>query len=232
MLLSKVFTIVNCLFITSIAYAACPDLSNAKPVRLIQNEKQNELASNLISKWKSDESIRFVKFGSYVSKTGRLENPCCMTSTHKMSRGAAQRLTRRLSQLRFSPASNLGEELRVFVTFTILAKKIPNGVTTELLLHQLHSMKDFGIYYSAPQRVWAQSMWAGRRAWSGEVSVEVQATVNELGHGAGARVLKREKKGSGIDGALLSRVELSCFIPGHHEGGPVQMPYVEAFTNF
>lgn len=212
------------------AFAECPDISGAKAAQLLQNEVQDKLIADLVSKWKSKEPARIIKFGAYVSKTGRLENACCMSSVHRMSENASRRLGRKIVLLKFSPASRLGEDVRVYVNVTIIARKTPAGVQTMLVLNHLHSMDKFGVDYSAPQRIWTGSMSSGSRL-AGAINFEVQATVDQFGNASGARVSDKGSNSSAMDGPVMGRIESACYIPGFNNGEATAMLYSEAYEN-
>jgi hypothetical protein len=223
--------VVLVLLIGTSAFAECPVTSDAQPARLIENEVQSKMIAGLVSRWKTDEPVRIMKFGAYVSKTGRFEGACCMSSGHLMSEVASQRLGQKLERLKFVPASYMGERVRVNVGFTIIARKTPDGVQTEVLLNHLYSMDKFGINYSAPQRVWSKSMWAGRRL-SSPVYFEVLAKVDLFGNATDAKVNDKGSNSGAVDGAMLGRIESACFIPGFHNGEATEMLYSEAFGNW
>ena len=212
------------------AFAECPDISSAKAAQLLQNEVQDKLIGDLVSKWKSKEPVRIIKFGGYVSRSGRLENYCCISSAHRMSQGATQRLGRKIVLLKFSPASSMGENVRVFVNVTIIARKTPAGVQTSLVLNHLHSMDKFGVDYSAPQRIWTASMSSGSRL-GGAVTFEVQAMVDQFGNASAAKVSNKGSNSSAIDGPFMGRIESACYIPGMHNGEATAMLYSEGFVN-
>jgi len=228
----KIIHIIGWLFLLPIAEADCPDLSGAQPARLLQTEQQQKMTAELLSDWKSDEPLRIVKLGGYILETGKLQDLCCISSTFGISPGAQRLLNRRLERLKFEPANSGGKNFKVFVGLTVLGKKTDSGIQTALLLNHLYSIDEFGIDYSAPQRLWVQSMWSGQRMQSGSVYVEIEAMVDETGQATNGTVRDQEKRGSGIDGALASRIESACFIPGFFENKPTKMRYVEAMSNF
>ena len=212
------------------AFADCPDLSGATAAQLIHSEIQDKLIADLVSKWKSKEPVRIIKFGAYVSRTGRLEDACCISSAHRMSQGASQRLGRKIALLKFSPANRMGDNVRVFVDVTIIARKTADGVQTTLVLNHLHSMDTFGVDYSAPQRIWSASISSGSRLASA-VTFEIQTMVDQSGHASGARVSNKGSNSSAMDGLVMGRIESACFIPGFHKGEATAMLYAEGFEN-
>jgi len=216
------------LLIGTPAIAECPDLSGAHAAQLLDNELQNELIADLVASWRSDEPVRLMKFGASVTKSGRLENVCCISSTHRMSNGARQRLGRKLVRLRFSPASNNGDMLRVHAVFTLLARKTPDGVQNVILQSHLLSIDEFGMNYIAPQRIWARSMTAGRRL-SGPLYLEVQAMIDKMGHASDATVSDKGSNSAVLDGSVLARIESACYVPGFLNGEVTEMLYSEAF---
>jgi len=228
-MLAKVISTFCCLAMATATSAACPDMSDAQPARLIDDEQQKETVAGLVSKWKSDEPVRLIKFGAYVTKTGGLESECCVSSTHRMSSGAHRRLAANLARLRFTPATHQGEPLRVYVGFSIVARKSPDGVNTVLLMNQLHSMNAFGMTYSAPQRVWYGSIWPEGR-FTGSVYIEVNASVDARGQASDAAVNKQESTSSSKATTFAARIESACFVPGFHDGKPTEMLYAEAFA--
>lgn len=209
----------------------CPDLFSAAPARLVVDERQLKRVGEMFATWKGDEQARLVKFGAYVTKSGRTQGICCMSSTFPMSGGASRKFVRRVSELRFEPATHDEEPIDVFVLFTAFAQKTEDGeIVTRLLTNHLRQMQDYGLNYSAPQRIRKQSLWLGKRLNAGNVKLEITTIVDENGHARDTHVSSL-KNSSGIDGALTSRVERSCYVPGKTAEGPTEMTYVEQFSS-
>lgn len=153
-----------------------------------------------------------------------------MSSVHRMSESASKRLGRKIALLKFSSARRMGENVRVYVNLTIIARKTPAGVQSMLVLNHLHSMDKFGVDYSAPQRIWTGSMSSGSRL-AGAVNFEVQAMVDRFGNASGARVSDKGFNSSAMDGPVMGRIESACYIPGFHNGEATAMLYSEAYEN-
>lgn len=220
------------LAITTDTKAACPDTSGARPARLVESAEQRKLIAELIPEWTSDENVRMVKFGAYVTEEGDLQAACCASATHRMTSGAYRMLGRKIGRLKFLPASHDEVKQRVHVGFTIVATKTSSGVKSVLLVNQLLSVDSFGINYSAPQRIWSKRMWFDNSAMSGEISAGVRVYVGKSGAASNASVTNRNT-------SILSRkraeyyadgIESACFIPGFVNGIAVDMPYAEAFA--
>ena len=212
--------------------AACPDTSKAQPARLVESEEQRKLIAELIPTWKSDENVRMVKFGAYISDEGDLQAACCASATHKMTPGAYRKLGRKIGRLKFLPASHDGIKHRVHVGFTIVATKTSSGVESVLLMNQLLSVGSFGINYSAPQRIWSNRMWFDNGAISGEISAGVKVYVSKSGNASNASVTDRNTSTLSQKRAehYAAEIESACFIPGFVDGVAADMPYAEAFT--
>jgi len=230
-LITTVFSVLCCVPLATAQETSCPDLVDPQPTRLIENEQTTELIGKMVTDWKTEDSPRIIRFGGNVTKSGLLQDVCCITTNFGFSSGAESRLRSRLDRLRFQPAINNSQPQRVFVTFTLFASKTASGLRTFLLLNHLRSLDEFGATYSAPQRIWDnRAMWSGRRA-GGTVYIEVQADIDEHGRASNAKVMDENSRTTGIDGAIAGRLENACFIPGFHDGEPKEMVYSETFTN-
>lgn len=224
--------IICLLTITIDTEAACPDLSDAQPARLVDSAEQKKLVAELIPRWKSDEKVRMVKFGSYVTAEGNLRATCCASATHTMTAGAYRKLGRKLGRLRFVPASHNGEKLRVYVGFIIVATKTENRARSILLMNQMLSIDSFGLNYTAPQRIWTDSMWPASNFIVGDTYAEITVHVSKTGNASNASVSKRNVSALTRDQHFVAELEGDCFIPGFVDGVAVDMPYSEAFAGF
>lgn len=147
-----------------------------------------------------------------------------------MTANAYRKLGANIGRLKFVPASDNGNPIRVFSGFTILARKTEEGVKTVLLMNQLTSFETFGLHYTAPQRIWIDTLWSGNSAVLGGMFVEVQVGVSAQGIPSNAEVVQRNGSSTRRDQHFVNELESACFVPGHVEGEPTPMPYVEAFA--
>jgi len=216
---------------TVAAQEECENMGHAIPAQLIVDERTRELVADLVSPWKSDEPARIISFGAYIDDTGRFEGACCFSSTFRMSQTAEGRLAQRLKQLRFDPAHLGRNPMRVYVGFTIVARKAGDDVVTDLVMNRLKSVREFGSNYLAPQRVWRAAMWPDSRRVGGAVYLEVEADVDETGKATGTRIVDETNNARTVSGILASRVDSSCFVPGYVNGEPTAMIYSERFSN-
>lgn len=210
-----------------IAESSCPDRSDSQPAMLVNTEEQQVLRSNLSPSWKSDEPGRLTRFGAYVGLNGHPIDFCCMTSSIKMSTSTERTLVNRLAGLRFTPARHNGEDLRVFVGFTIIARKSETGIQSTLLLNNLLSSDQFGARYIAPQRIRGNIMWFDGVRIDGPIWAEIMADVDRTGSASNGRVRRWEMGQRSMQKRLASKFQNQCFIPGRFEGEAVAMPNSE-----
>ena len=208
----------------------CPDRSAAQPARLVDSEAQRELVAELIPRWKSDENVRMIKFGAYVTEDGDLRAACCASATYSMTGGGYRKLGRKLGRLKFVPASHNGEQMRVYVGFTIVARKTSAGVESMLLMNRMNSIDDFGLHYSAPQRVQLHAVWRAGAGIRSPVYIEVRVDVSRSGDPSNAAMLEESAGSTPRDQYFAGRMADACFIPGFVDGVATAMPYGEAFA--
>lgn len=203
--------------------ADCKDMSAAQPARLDLRDTEQRLMQTLSPTWRGDEPLRLTSFGAYVNRSGEINDPCCWTSSIKLSSDDGERLRDRLRQLRLRPATFDGQALEVFVGFTVVGMKTDKGTESRLLLNQLWSRETFGSSYTAPQRI-GQSNQAAVRV-RGEIAVDVSAT----GKALGTSVHSWEQGSAKRRDYLLEMLNDECYIPGNVNGQPTAMKYVERF---
>ncbi len=210
-----------------IAQSSCPDRSDSQPAMLVNTEEQQALRSNLSPGWKSGEPGRLIRFGAYIGRNGHPTGFCCMSSSIKMNPSTERSLANRLAGLRFTPARHDGKDMRVFVGFTIIARKSETGIQSTLLLNNLLSSDQFGARYIAPQRIRGDTMWADGIRIDGPIWAELMADVDRTGTASNGRVRRWETGQRSTEKRLNSKFQNQCFIPGRFEGAAVAMPYAE-----
>ena len=214
--------------------AACPVSANLQPARLIDSEKQREVVRNLAPEWESDESARIIRFGAYVGENGQLYDFCCFSSSRELSLARRRMWANRIRALRFTPASRNGEDVRVYVGFTVIARKIEGGTDATLLLNSLISADDFGARYIAPQRIATRQIY-GEPMWISDVRInsavlgEITVDVDSDGNTSNSRISRWEKGSSRYQNRIVEKMDVQCFIPGMVDGAAVEMPYSEVF---
>ena len=200
----------------------CPDRSNAEPARLIDSDVQKRSVANLSPPWRGDEQFRFTWFSGYVGVDGRLDGICCYSSSKQISSSESRDLREKLKDLRFTPATDNGEKLEAYVSFTIIGVKTDSGIEARMFLNQLRSKEEFGIDYIAPQRIGVFGAFASSRI-RGEYALDVDVR----GTPSNARITQWHMGSDGARDGLLEHVSQKCFIPGKVNNQPVAMPYFE-----
>jgi hypothetical protein len=222
-ILARITLTIMALGATCANAADCKDMSTAQPASLDLRESEQRLMQTLSPAWRGDEQLRLTSFGAYVNRNGEINDPCCWTSSIKLSSDDGERLRDKLRQLRLRPATLDGQPLEVFVGFTVVGMKTDAGIESRLLLNQLWSREKFGSTYTAPQRI-GQSNQASVRV-RGEIAVDVSNT----GKALATSVHSWEQGSKKRRNYLLEMMNDECYIPGFVDGQPTAMTYVERF---
>lgn len=203
---------------------ACPDYSGATPAAIRDTDANLRRVASLSPSWRGDEQFRFTWFSAYVGINGELDNICCYESTKKVSRIEARELYEKLQDIQFIPAEHNDQTLEVYVNFTIIGVKTDSGTQARLFLNQLHSKEEYGIDYTAPQRIGD----FGRQMSSNQRS-ELAVTVDTKGTPSNARAIQWAKGSDSTRERFLDYMRQQCFIPAMVNGEPVEMTYYERF---
>jgi len=204
--------------------ASCPDRSAAIPAQLIDSDVQKRRVANLSPPWRNDEKFRFTWFSGYVGVDGRLDGICCYASSQQISSSESGDLKKKLEALRFTSATDDGEKLEAYVSFTVIGVKMEAGIESRLFLNQLRSKEEFGIDYIAPQRIGLFRGFASSRI-RGEYALDIDSK----GQPSNARVTQWHVGSDSAKEGLIDYVSEKCFIPGQVNDEPVAMPYFEVF---
>lgn len=208
--------------IAGAAPARCPEGANAVPAKLAGDGAQASVVHSLSPEWDSAEQFRLTWFGGYVNENGRLEQTCCFSSSIDASVGELREIDAKVKRLEFSPARINGEPVKVYVSFTILGMRTPDGVRSELLFNQLLARDRFGIAYTAPQRIGQFPELS-----ASEISVEVETQVGADGKPRDSKVVQWEKGSRQIRRQIVKLMKEQCYIPGMANGKAEAMPYRE-----
>lgn len=217
------FSVMVAGFGSSIAQgASCPDRSAAIPAQLIISDVQKRRIANLSPPWRGDEQFRFTWFSGYVGVDGRLDGICCYSSSQQISSSESRDLREKLGALRFTSATDGGERLEAYVSFTIIGVKTETGIESRLFLNQLRSKEEFGIDYIAPQRIGPFRGFASSRI-RGEYALDIDSK----GQSSNPRVTQWHAGSESAQQGLIDYVSEKCFIPGRVNDKPTAMPYFE-----
>ena len=214
---------------SGVAAESCPDRSSASPAQLKDTDYQKRLVAGLSKSWSSAESVRLVRFGSYVDSNGKMGGVCCISATYDMGGAARASLRRKLRKLKFSPAKHDGKFLPVFVGFSLLTQKTDAGVESTLLMNQQISIDDYGIQYVAPQRINTSQRDFLGLTHALTLSAEIGVQISSKGIASDARVIRWMDGQEESKAKFVAKMNEQCFIPGFHNGLPAAMTYHELF---
>lgn len=203
---------------------ACPEVDDAEPAQLIDNEHNQELISTLLGPWHSEDQSRIAFVEGYVTEDGELRAP---QITRASFRKFNPRIVhRKLLRLKFAPAIVSSRPESVYVGFSIIATQLGEEFDITIVLNKLRYVDDYGTDYVAPQRL-ANSF--SRPRSSRETGFDLGVNVDTDGSVLSLEYDDRDGKGSRFMYQVIDAMEKACFIPGEYQKTRQQMLFVERF---
>lgn len=209
--------------------APCAATLRFQPAQLVESPEQEEIISGLVAPWASDSIEIYATAKAIVDTDGRIGEICCLTTSPEFDKVANKRLIKRLSRLHFFPATQDGNKVKVVVGLSIVSRKTDAGNRSSVFMNHLLSADDYGLQYTAPQRIYSPRMAMPKRPSGFDLWVEIVVSIDSKGIPSDSRVSRLKYGPRRMIDELAEIMNGQCFIPGFADGVAFDMPYSEVF---